>query len=435
MINNKINLAFALFIISTTMVIGSTIDAFATHEGTQGTTGGGDLEACLNNLGSSPCDTADEWASQNISSKVSYTLNESIPVRVDITNLETDADYHELIVEWDLTKKQGSNVNHTFDYITSFDRNDNPHPCLVLDPIPRCDTWDFDTAPIPAPGVNTNIGTVGGLMQPITSFNAITDPNEKLFYMFAEGGTVDILHVSYVSEGVPSEVSSTQLSVIFTTTNSHVVAAFGAHLASSNDWVNTASDVQGQPYQVSCIEVNGGGCNAHININASDINPLPAPTVTLIKALQDGAADLDSFGLSIGGEAVNSGDTITFEAGETPALDEVGLEGYEFVSVGGDDKCPIESLPGNVAALVDGDAITCTITNTLSECPTGEIHVGDECVPIVCDEGFELVGNECVPIVCDEGFELVGNECVPIVCDEGFELVGNECVPIVCDEG
>ena len=85
-------------------------------------------------------------------------------------------------------------------------------------------------------------------------------------------------------------------------------------------------------------------------------------------------------------------------------------------------------LPGNVGPLSDGDVITCTITNTLFECPPGEILVGEECVDDGCPLGEILVGEECVPVICDEGFELEGDVCVPIICEDGFELVGNECV-------
>ena len=211
LIKHKKNLPFILFVLSTIFVLGSITESFATHEGTQGTLGNGDLEACLNNVGPAPCDTTAEWNGQNLTHEVNYILGESIPIKIDITNLETDVDYHGLIIDWDLAKTQGQVVNHTFDYITSIDRNDNPHPCMILDPTERCFGFGSDHFPIPPPTVYTDIDTVDGSMQPSDSFNSITDPNQKLFYMFAEGGTVEILHIDYLSEGDPTIDSATQL--------------------------------------------------------------------------------------------------------------------------------------------------------------------------------------------------------------------------------
>ena len=131
------------------------------------------------------------------------------------------------------------------------------------------------------------------------------------------------------------------------------------------------------------VSVSGDGCPVSLPGNVGPLSdgdvitctitntlsdvPLPAPTVTLTKALQDGDADLDSFGLTIGGTPVTSGETLVVSADVEIEINEAGLEGYEFVSVSG-DGCPV-SLPGNVGPLSDGDVITCTITNTLSDVP------------------------------------------------------------------
>ncbi|HUT06598.1 MAG TPA: hypothetical protein VMW74_07935, partial [Nitrosopumilaceae archaeon] len=426
----NMNFAFVLFVLFTTLIIGSTIDAFADHSGTQGTLGKGDFEACLNDVGTFPCDTTGEWGRQNLTNEVNYTLNDSVPIRVDITDLDPNAGYHELIVEWDLAKTQGQVVKHTFDYITSFDRNDNPHPCLVLDPSPRCDTWEFDAEPIPAPSSYTDVNTVGDSMQPIDSFNSITDPNQKLFYMFADGGIVNILHADYVSEGDPNVDSTTRFSVIFSTTSSHVVAAFGAHLASSHDWINTADDVNGEPYQVRCVGINGGGCNGHVNISTEGIEPLPETSVRLIKALQIGAADVNSFGLTIGGTPVVSGETLAVSTDLAIEIDEIGADGYEFVSVSG-DGCP-ETLPGNVGPLGAGDTITCTITNTLSDCQPGEIIIDGICQDDGCQPGEIIIDGICQDDECPAGQVLDGLICVDDECPAGQVLDGLICVDDEC---
>jgi len=275
---NGKNLALVLFVLTTTLILGSAIDAYAGGS-TPAENGSGELEGCLNDKTgfSAPCDTADEWAKSNIAPHTSYTLGDSIPVRVDIT-LDTDelgAGFtHLLQVSWDITK-QDNDLNHTFDFITSFDVNDDPHPCLVahtgINDSP-CDLWGSDTEPIPVPTENTLLGTTGS-SQPETAFGAFNTP-ERQFTMFADpagGGTIEILDVSYSFEGDPEVDDTTVLSVTFTTTSSHVVAAFGAHLASNLDWTNTATNVSGQPYQVDCVGVNGGGCNAHFNIAAAGL--------------------------------------------------------------------------------------------------------------------------------------------------------------------
>jgi len=369
MMNRGKNLAFVLFVISATLILGSTTNAYAGGPSPPDD-GSGDLEACLNGVnGDQICDTTDEWTGQNISKDVQYVLGESIPIRVDIT-LDTDelgpGFSHELRVDIDVTKKQGMDINHTFDYFTSFDRNDTPNPCFDIGFPLGCVLVDglglgpSSSATIDPPIKNTDVGIVSveiGAMQPKDSFNALP-PGEKLFWMFVPSDkTVEIIDISYFSEGDPTLESKTVLSVIFTTTSSKVVAAFGAHLASSNDWKFTAADVEGQPYKVSCVEVNGGNCNAHINIASSDILPLP-PTITLVKEVTNENLDGRDFGLRIDGELVDSGVAVDVTAGDaTIIINEDGLAGYKFVDITGNAKCP-DSLGDSIkSALADDEDI------------------------------------------------------------------------------
>jgi len=284
------NLAFVLFVVSATLILGSTTNAYATDTGDRGTTGSGDLEACLNDKASPPCDTAAEWDAQNISAESLYTEGESIPVRVDITGLDTNAGFQELIVEWDITKKQGGVIKHTFDYITSFDRNDkDADPCFDFPS--GCFGGSSSFFIIPPPMANTNDDTAFGLSQPVKSFTSLPEDDRK-FWMFALDGTVTIKHVTYVSEGDPSagvqNDQTTKLSVIFTTTSSDVIAAFGAHISSPADWDNTASDVNGSPYRVGCVEIKvagNGGCKGSFNIDANDLVRLSVGQLTLKKTV------------------------------------------------------------------------------------------------------------------------------------------------------
>jgi hypothetical protein len=88
-----------------------------------------------------------------------------------------------------------------------------------------------------------------------------------------------------------------------------------------------------------------------------------APTITLIKSVDNGDggdAGVNDFGLTIGNTSVNSGQTLTVNSNTDYALNEAGLEGYEFVSITG-EGCP-QNL-GDVVNLNEGEDITCTITN------------------------------------------------------------------------
>src|SRR3990172_4195723 len=89
-----------------------------------------------------------------------------------------------------------------------------------------------------------------------------------------------------------------------------------------------------------------------------------APTITLNKVVNienGGTAGENDFGLTIGGTPVTSGQTLEVEANTPIAIDEVGLTGYEFVSITGDEDCPAEL--GGTVTLDEGEDISCTITN------------------------------------------------------------------------
>jgi hypothetical protein len=89
-----------------------------------------------------------------------------------------------------------------------------------------------------------------------------------------------------------------------------------------------------------------------------------APKLTLIKEVTNdngGTAGANEFGLTIGDESVNSGETKVLSANTAYSINEAGLTGYKFVSITGDENCPSE-LGGNIT-LNPGDDVTCTINN------------------------------------------------------------------------
>ncbi|AKM82870.1 hypothetical protein A2422_02770 [Candidatus Woesebacteria bacterium RIFOXYC1_FULL_31_51] len=111
----------------------------------------------------------------------------------------------------------------------------------------------------------------------------------------------------------------------------------------------------------NCTDVvipNGG--TATCTITNNDI----APTITLIKDVTNdngGDANPDDFSLMVGGNLVLSGSTTTVDANTSISLNETVLEGYNFVNITGDSKCP--SVLGGSLTLDEGENVTCTIHN------------------------------------------------------------------------
>lgn len=108
----------------------------------------------------------------------------------------------------------------------------------------------------------------------------------------------------------------------------------------------------------------GPGENIVCTIKNDDI----APTITLIKEIiidNGGSAGVNDFGLTIGSTSVNSGVAMAVNANQAYALDEAGLAGFHFESIGAGEsdslKCP-SVLEGTVTA-DEGENITCTIVN------------------------------------------------------------------------
>lgn len=104
----------------------------------------------------------------------------------------------------------------------------------------------------------------------------------------------------------------------------------------------------------------GVGESASCEITNDDV----APTITLTKVVNTnygGTAGVNDFGLTIGGTAVYSGETLNVAANTPIALNEAGLPKYNFVSITGDEKCPA-ALNGTVT-LGEGETLSCTITN------------------------------------------------------------------------
>ena len=114
-----------------------------------------------------------------------------------------------------------------------------------------------------------------------------------------------------------------------------------------------------------CSGSSAFGETKYCTITNDDI----APTVTLNKVVSGGDAGENDFGLTIGGQGVDSGQTVDVNANTPIELNEESLDGYSFDSITGDEGCPSEL--GGTVALGEGESITCTIINTRD---TGDIQ-------------------------------------------------------------
>jgi len=106
-------------------------------------------------------------------------------------------------------------------------------------------------------------------------------------------------------------------------------------------------------------------------VDPAILPPTPdTASITLVKiplSVYGGNNDEDSFGLTIGGIPVNSGQTEVVSAPATVTIGEAdpSLAGYEFVEITG-DGCPLTlsgSPPSGEVSVEAGDEIICLITN------------------------------------------------------------------------
>lgn len=108
---------------------------------------------------------------------------------------------------------------------------------------------------------------------------------------------------------------------------------------------------------VVVTENNSPTCTIYNNDNA--------PSITLNKVVEGPTygvnPDLNSFGLSVGGNAVTNGATTTVKANQAIAINEQGANGYDWVRIEGNAKCP--SVLGGTVTLNLGESISCTIVN------------------------------------------------------------------------
>ena len=121
----------------------------------------------------------------------------------------------------------------------------------------------------------------------------------------------------------------------------------------------SSTSVTGESTRTASVPVPKGV----LDITCTFVNTRQTGGVKLIKTVvndNNGTLGENSFGLSIGGTSVKSGEQLSLSVGVPVVVQEAGASGYSFVSITG-TGCP--SVLGGTVTPVAGQVITCTITN------------------------------------------------------------------------
>ncbi|MCH7758564.1 MAG: hypothetical protein IIA19_08875, partial [Thaumarchaeota archaeon] len=304
--NNKALILFLIFVISISSITG--LAQIANAESSA------NIDQCANGPLEDPqkqnsCDISDSWVNGNLNqNNAHWREGESNVYRLHLTNLENNTlsapGFHNIVIGYDITHSD----KHGIDYLTSFNRTETlADPCIAKQQGQEaiiCNVAYSDNHRIPNPKINTvdydNDGTPDGSFQPITSFtNLVSKEGDQSVLIWAfvpTGESIEILAINYTEPfGDFSGSNSAQaISINFTTTSESAVFAWGGHIASRTDWgfdssskeleANSAADINGSPYHMRLLELDGSGGNQDLPLDALAVLPDfgDPPTVEII---------------------------------------------------------------------------------------------------------------------------------------------------------
>lgn len=327
--------------------------SFAVPAGALAASGSATLSQCANGAvgtAANGCDAAAEWVSGNVgASKAHYTEGDSLAYRLVFSNLSGGA--HEVVIEWDTTK----GGKHALDYLVSYATSGTSaaSPCAG---VAGCggapSTWaipvDTQVAAIQDAGVFTLFGAS------ITAVSPVTFPKGTGF----DGD------------------KTARVKVSFTTSQPTAVLAWGANIASKDDWGPTGSSgaITGSPYHTRLISLNGRGGNQDRSLSSDAV--VSPSEITIVKqtpgrtgsfAFTASPLPLTDFTL----DTTSGPDSETF-SGITDfrnyRIDEVAAPGFHVESL----TCSVASPNGGsyrasgaslTISLKEGETWTCTFTN------------------------------------------------------------------------
>jgi len=292
--NNKALILFLIFVISISSI---GLAQIANAESSA------NIDQCANGPLEDPqkqnsCDISDSWVNGNLNQNIAHWREgESNVYRLHLTNLENNTlstpGFHNVVIGYDITHSD----KHGIDYLTSFNRTETlADPCIAKQQGQEaiiCNVAFSDNHRIPNPKINTvdydNDGTPDGSFQPITSFtNLVGEEGVQSVLIWAfvpTGELIEILAVNYTEPfGDFTDSNSAQaISIDFITHSESVVFAWGGHIASRTDWgfeilseefiPNSAGDIDGSPYHVRLLELDGKGGNQDLPLMALAVLP------------------------------------------------------------------------------------------------------------------------------------------------------------------
>lgn len=180
--------------------------------------------------------------------------------------------------------------------------------------------------------------------------------------------TLTVNKVLIKDNGGNDAVNDFQLFVV-ATTSTQVFHGVAQNFAGGNTYTVTEFGVSGYhaTFSGDCDAAGqvtlAPGDNKQCTITNDDI----APNITLHKtvindASPPGVKNASFFTLKIDGSVVPQDTSVAVTANSAHSINENAVAGYHFVSLTGDAKCP--AVLGGTATLNEGEAITCTITNS-----------------------------------------------------------------------
>lgn len=176
-------------------------------------------------------------------------------------------------------------------------------------------------------------------------------------------GTITVTKVVTNDDGGLLTVGSFVLKIdgVTVTSGNPKNVALGAHNVSETGVFGYSATFSGDCNSSGNVTVAAGESKS-CTITNNDI----APSIELIKTVLGGNAAPDDFDVSIDGNIVTSGSSISVMANTAHVIDEEAtVSGYSFISITGTSfkgvSCP--SVLNGTITLLPGDVVTCTITN------------------------------------------------------------------------
>ena len=322
------------------------------------------------------------WQNGNLNgSQAHYSEGDSVPYRAVFSSLVAGATYTATI-EWDTTQSG----KHAIDYLTTWNRTENPNPCAGVAGIPAGACSSPTTFAIP---VDANV-TNGPNEAPGGGDDIIQIPGNFTVFNGSIGGVS-----AYTRTGTYAGTSKTSIVVTFSAgADGTAVLAWGGHISTRVNWGlgSSAVAISGSPFHMrlvgfTCSNVSNCGVGQQDRSLSADAVIFPG-SITIIKnAVPDHAQDFAfsaTGGLSPSSFTLDNDDTLASPSATPNTQAYPGIvvfTNYTVTETAVSNwsigiSCAITSPNGGSASgsggtatinLKEGENATCTFTNTLQQ--------------------------------------------------------------------